>query len=86
MRTEKSHYLDLLLLVLALPLVRSHREVEFRLDVVHICKRRSKGMEVKKSVNLTNKSPPFSGRFAGDAITVRRVAHLRTPFLVHGCR
>jgi len=44
-RDGKSHYLDVLLLVLTLPFVRS-REVEFRLDVVHICKRRSKGVEV----------------------------------------
>lgn len=57
---KKSRYLDFLLLVLALPLVRSHREVEFRLDVVHICKRRSKGVEVKKSVYLAINRPRSS--------------------------
>lgn len=75
-RDGKSHYLDLLLFVLALPLVRSHREVEFRLDVVHICKR-CKEMEVKKSIlRATNR--PRSRDVAGirsDDKTLAYVPH-----------
>lgn len=54
-RKRKSFYLDIFLLVLALPFVRSHREVEFRLDIVHICKGAQEARKLK-SVSVTDKS------------------------------
>lgn len=82
-RKRKSFYLDFFLLVLTLPFVRSHREIEFRLDIVHICKGAQETGKLK-SVSVTDKLHARENYARRNWLV--RASTLRTPFLIHDCR